>query len=205
LRPTGSFKQRTGRPHNFCRRRRCTRCCGLRLARRVLLRCSPAPARRCSPRTSPTRPVCRRDGAVVDHLYRRAWRRGPTRWRCRLLVQMDRHGQAHDQSPSSLHARRFLLVAVPASGDGLRLRRDPGGSCLSERRRALAHGSFEQERCSSASLPGTERRAARRERKTKRTFAACSYPRRSRPLNCNPTAERGLGVDGISFTVHPGT
>ena len=52
--------------------------------------------------------------------------------------------------------------------------------------------------CSSTSSRGTERRAG----KTKRTFSAYSYPRRSGPHNCNRTAARGPG-GGRYFIYRP--
>jgi len=118
-----------------------------------------------------------------------------------LLVQIDGHGRASPRSASSLHARRFLLAA------SFRIRTPPSSAILGEgasgRRCALGHGNFAQERCSRASSPGIECRAARREGKTKSMFAACSYSRQSRPHDFDLTAARCPRVDGISFTVHP--
>ena len=138
----------------------------------------------CSTRTPATISLCvgvcvfQRDGVVVSlrpSLPASAVARPDDR---RLLVQVDRHGQDHDQSPRpSLPSGSCQLPETDSVFVG-----DPGWPFWG--RRALALG-------------------ARRERKTKRPFAACSYPRRSRPHDCDRTAVRGLGVDDISFTVHP--
>ena len=136
------------------------------------------PARRCSPRMSPTIHVCRRDGAVVDHLYLRARRRGSMG--CRLLVQMDGYGWASPRSTSTLHQSpcpslpsRCQLPWTDSTFVG-----DPWGSRLSGRRGLEGDGTPR----------GPSRR---REWKTKRTFSACSYACRSRPQDFDPTAPRG--------------
>jgi len=69
-----------------------------------------------------------------------------------------------------------------------------GDPWVSERRR--------EERCNSASSRGAAERGQPVARGRRRGRSLPAYLRRSRPHDCNRMVTRGLGVDGISFTVH---
>ena len=101
---------------------------------------------------------------------------------------------------------------LPPLLSGWQLRRPDcafAGDSWAEPRAAHGHGSFAHERCNSASSRWTERAlpvvaGAQDERGRPSLPALVRSPRRSRPHSYDPTVVRGPGVDGISFTVHPG-